>query len=111
MANEYGGEISKITIPNGSGGTLTYDIKDAVARAAITPQMLFHVATDAASTPFGVTWDDGGTTITGTLVASASTTGFYLVPASHTQTKDIYDEYITIITGGTGESGDSYTYA
>lgn len=107
----YGGEISKITIPDGSGGTLTYDIKDTVARAAITPAMLFHVAVDAATTPEGVVWEKQGVAITGTLVASAATTGFYLVPATQTLTKDVYDEYVTIVVSGTGESGDPYVYA
>lgn len=104
-------DISKITIPNGSGGTITYDIKDAVARAAITAGLTFHIAVDAATTPRGVTWDDGGTTITGTLDPDNTTTGFYLVPSSHTATKDSYDEYVTVIIGGSGTEQDPYQYA
>lgn len=92
------GEISKITIPNPSGnGTLTYDIKDAVARAAVTSGLTFHIATNAATTPYGISWDNGGTVVTGSLVASSTTTGFYLVPASHTQTKDAYAEYVAVL--------------
>lgn len=97
-------DISKIRIPNPNyvpGGlepaTITYDIKDSVARAAIVSGFSFHIAVDAATTPEGVTWDKHGTKITGTLVASEETTGFYLVPSYHTQTKDIYSEYITIV--------------
>ena len=89
-------DISRITLPSGQ----TYDIKDAVARQAISGGIAFHIANDAASTPYGVTWDDHGTTITGTLVASASTTGFYLVPAVSGSGKNIYDEYVTIDDNG-----------
>ena len=60
----------------------------------------YVVSTDAASTPYGVTWDDGGTTITGTLVASASTEyKIYLVPI--TSNSNNYDEYITVKVGST----------
>jgi len=87
--------ISAITLPSGT----TYDIKDAAARAAIenlqnTENVL---STDAASTPYGVTWDDGGTTITGTLVASADTTKkIYLVPLDDPEGKNSYAEYLTV---------------
>lgn len=92
-------EISQITIPNPAGGTpLTFDIKDTKARQMITNGLTFHVAVDAATTPYGVTWDDDGTLITGTLVASVETTGFYLVPCGHTQAKDAFAEYVTVAT-------------
>ena len=89
-------DISKIRLPNG----VTYDIKDTVARSAIAQGVSFHIATDAASTPQGVTWDDDGTIITGTLVASDQTLGFYLVPATTTSGKDIYAEYVAVEENG-----------
>ena len=89
-------DISRITLPNGQ----TYDIKDSVARSAISQGISFHIATDAASTPEGVTWDNGGTVITGKLVASENTTGFYLVPAKNASGKDIYSEYVAVDNSG-----------
>ena len=87
-------EISKITLPSGT----TYDIKDAVARQMASAGVSFVLSTDAASTPKDVQWDDNGTTITGTLVASSSTTGiFYLVPADNPIGQDIFDEYVTLL--------------
>lgn len=86
-------DISRITLPSGT----TYDIKDEVARQMAAAGVSFTLSTDAASTPQGVTWDDHGTTITGTLVASSSTTGiFYLVPVTTQSEKDIYAEYVTV---------------
>lgn len=99
-------EISKITIPNpragesGQPASLTYDIKDATARTLIAQGIAFHFAQDANTTPFGVTWDDNGTLITGRLVASADTKGFYFVPAVSTSGKDIYAEYVATNNGG-----------
>lgn len=111
-------DISKIKIPNPayvSGGAqpqfLEYDIKDTVARAAVAAGFTFHIATDAATTPYGVQWDDDGTIITGTLVASENTKGFYLVPSSNTAARDVYDEYVAAVVGGTGTQGDPYIYA
>lgn len=89
-------DISRIKLPDGQ----TYDIKDSVARGAIAQGISFHIATDAASTPYGVTWDDHGTTIVGTLVASALTTGFYLVPVDTRPGMNIYAEYVTIDDNG-----------
>ena len=40
---------------------------------AAIDQFKYVVSTDAATTPSGVTWKEGSTTITGTLVASAAT--------------------------------------
>lgn len=86
-------DISKITLPSGT----TYNLKDEVARQAAAAGVSFIVSVDAASTPKDVTWDDHGTTITGTLVASDSTSGaFYLVPAVTSGGKDIYAEYVTV---------------
>lgn len=97
-------DISKITIPVAGGGTATYDIKDAVARAAIVAGFTYHVATNASDTPEGVKWEKDGVVITGTLVASADTLGFYLVPTSNTETGDVYDEYLTIVLGTVPET-------
>jgi hypothetical protein len=89
-------EISKITLPSGT----TYSIKDEIARQMASAGVSFTISTSAANTPKDVTWDNDGTTITGTLVASASTTGiFYLVKASTEGGKDIYAEYVTVKNG------------
>ena len=91
-------EISKITLPSGT----TYDIKDATARQMASAGVSFTLCTSASNTPKDVTWDNSGTTVTGTLAASASTTGvFYLVPASTSGAKDVYAEYVTIVNGST----------
>ena len=90
-------EISKITMPSGN----TYDIKDATAREAISKlQNIENVlSTDAASTPSGVTWNNNGITITGTLAASATTQGkIYLVPNGSNTDKNTFKEYLTIKT-------------
>jgi len=91
-------DISKITLPSGT----TYNLKDAEARAAIANLNSFEyiVCTEAANTPENVTWAKGSITITGTLVASASTKSkIYLVPSTN-GTRDIYDEYITVNSSG-----------
>lgn len=57
------------------------------------------VCTNASDTPAGVVWDNQGTTVTGTLVASSNTNrNIYLVPSTN-GTKDVYDEYITVKIG------------
>ena len=92
-------DISKITLPSGT----SYDIKDATARSAIANIHTFDyiVCTQASDTPYGVTWDSGGTTITGTLVASDTTMyKIYLVPQDNA-TGDYFDEYITVNPSGT----------
>ena len=92
-------DISKITLPTGT----TYDVKDSTARQAIENITSFEyiICTNAANTPKDVTWDSGGTTITGTLDPSEDTKGkMYLVPSTN-GTKDIYNEYITVNTTGT----------
>lgn len=89
-------DISRITLPSGN----SYDIKDTVARQMASAGVSFTLCTDASNTPKDVTWEDGSTTITGTLVASSSTTGiFYLVPATTESGKDIYSEYVTVKKG------------
>lgn len=97
MSNPY---ISQVTLPSGS----VYDLKDQGARDLIAAlnNWEYVVSTNAATTPYGVTWDSGGTTITGTLVASASTMyKIYLVPATIND-NDAFAEYITIkISGST----------
>ena len=92
-------DISKITLP---GGT-TYDIKDAVARNAISNlnNWTYVIASNAETTPSGVIWNNGSMDIIGTLAASANTLyKIYLVPSTNGM-RDIYDEYITINTTGT----------
>jgi len=81
--------ISKILI-NG----VEYEIKDTVARQG---GIRFILSTDAATTPVGVTWDDEGTTITGTLAAAdADSHAIYLVPGDKTTTKNIYREFVVV---------------
>lgn len=96
-------EISKITLPSGN----TYDIKDATARSAIAKIHTFNylVCTEASNTPYGVEWDNGGTTIIGTLAAAEGTMyKIYLVPESNAP-GDYYDEYITV-----NPSGSTYNW-
>ena len=98
-------DISKITV-----GGVTYDIKDSVARDIA---LKFVICTNAANTPYGVTWIDktdpeDPQTITGTLEASSSTKGIYLVPVDGTSGKNIHDEYVTV-TGGT-EQQPTYSW-
>ena len=100
--------ISQILLPDGN----TYDIKDAYARDMIEDLLAgalsFIKCTAAADTPAGVQWDDNGTTITGTLVASTTTKGkIYLVPQKNGAGKDIFEEYVTVNTG----TEQSPTYA
>lgn len=90
--------ISQIQLP---GSEVAYYIKDQEARDAIAQINSFEyvISTDAATTPKDVEWDDDGTTITGTLVASADTMyKIYLVPSAN-GTKDVFDEYITLKQG------------
>lgn len=89
--------ISHITI----GGT-TYDIRDESAQHG---GISFILSTNAATTPKGVTWDNQGTTVTGTLEAEDAVSGaIYLVPAPETGTKNIYYEYVAV------QSGSSYIW-
>ena len=79
---------------------VTYIVKDSAAREAIAAlQTNVPVrAISAATTPSGVTWNDGSSDITGTLVASADTVGkMYLVPNNH-GARNVFDEYMTFQT-------------
>lgn len=82
-----------------------YGIYDYEARRAIESivgGLTFVKSTNAATTPQGVVWDNGGTAVTGTLIASANTADkIYLVPATTTSGKDVFAEYITVLDGGT----------
>ena len=94
-------DISVWVSPNNT----EYNFKDAAAREAIAAinGREWYVVTNAADTPYGVTWDKGGTTITGTLVASADTKAkIYFVPDVAETGKDIYSEWVTVSpTSGT----------
>jgi len=91
-----------------------YGIYDYEARRAIESivgGLTFVKSTNAATTPQGVVWDNAGTAVTGTLIASANTADkIYLVPYNPTgeggssvspPTRDIYEEYITTLDGTT----------
>lgn len=82
-----------------------YGIYDYEARRAIESivgGLTFVKSTNAATTPQGVVWDNAGTAVTGTLIASANTADkIYLVPATTTSGKDVFAEYITVLDGGT----------
>ena len=100
-------DISKIRLP---GSETTYDIKDAVAREAISHINAFDyvIAKNAATTPAGVEWMDGSTKITGILAASADTLSkIYLVPSTN-GTHDVFDEYITVNTSDTSTPAYSW---
>ena len=87
--------ITQIELPSGS----VYDLHDS--RVDSLNNWEYVVCTNAANTPKDVTWDSGGTTITGTLVASSDTMyKIYLVPDNN-GTNDVYDEYITVNPSGT----------
>ena len=81
-----------------------YGIYDYEARRAIESivgGLTFVKSTNAATTPQGVVWDNAGTAVTGTLIASANTADkIYLVPATTTSGKDVFAEYITVLDGG-----------
>lgn len=91
-------KINKIAGVSGSGNTLnTYDTTTIDNKIAAIDQFKYKVSTDATSTPAGVTWTSGSTTIAGTLAASASTEFcIYLVPDSSNSESGSYIEYMTI---------------
>jgi len=63
------------------------------------------ICSTAENTPDGVSFVSGGSTITGTLAASASTiSNRYFVLAAKTKTKNTYKEYVTI------QVGDAYQW-
>lgn len=91
-------DISKVKLPSGN----VYDIKDAVARQAISGGISFVVSWDGASVPVvanipaGVVVTYNGTDYTGTKAASTAEAGtFYLVKSS-SEALDIYSEYVAI---------------
>ena len=92
-------DLSKITLPSGD----TYDIKDAVARAAINGIFVIAWNGTGTATANKVPKDVVAGSVTGTLAASADTLGkFYLVKSSSQQDPtltDIYDEYVTVDNG------------
>ncbi len=106
-------DISKIKLPSGN----EYDIKDAVAREMISGGISFIIswtATDYASStaptaaklatiPAGaeVTYNNGASTATGTLAASADTKAKFYLIYSKTQAGnlDLFNEYVTIENG------------
>lgn len=91
MANPI---LTQIELPSGS----VYDLHDS--RVDNLNNWEYVVCTQASDTPQGVTWESGGTTITGTLVASADTMyKIYLVPDTN-GTNDIFDEYFTANPSG-----------
>lgn len=94
-------DISKITLPSGN----TYDIKDAVARAAIAGGVSFIIAWDGTSTPVvadipaGVVVKYNNVDYTGTLSADNAVVGaFYLVKSATQIGLDVYDEYVPVGT-------------
>lgn len=82
-----------------------YGIYDYEARRAIESivgGLTFVKSTNAATTPQGVLWDNAGTAVTGTLIASANTVDkIYLVPFTPSEDKDVFAEYITVLDGTT----------
>jgi len=83
----------------GDGTTFLADLPFFGDDIALDCKLSFIICTQASNTPYGVTWNKNGTTITGTLVASDNTKGiFYLVP-SIIGTNNVYIEYITVENG------------
>ena len=83
--------LTQLELPSGS----TYDLVDAGARDLIAAinNWDYVISTNASNTPKGITWYDGSTLITGTLVASKSTMyKIYLVPSENGD-DDVFDEY------------------
>ena len=102
--------ISYLTLPSGN----TYEIKDAYARQLLAAGLNFIICWDGSGTPdvskipAGVVVTYNSTNYTGTLAASAATPlSFYLVKVKN----NVYTEYASVRTGGTGTDGDPYTYA
>lgn len=102
-------DISQITLPSGD----TYNLKDAVARAALNGIFVVAWAGNAAPTlnklPNIVTVKYNNTNYTGTLAPSADTLSkFYLVKAvdqgTNQESSDVYDEYITYPKGTSPET-------
>lgn len=97
----YGPYISKIVLPNGQ----SYDIKDQEARdliaSIVAGGLTFVISGDASTTPAGLTWENEGVIVTGTLIASEQTKAYiYLVPHKKEQgVVDFYREYVTVNEG------------
>lgn len=95
-------EISKIKLPSGN----VYDIKDSVARQAISGGITFVISWNGASTPVvsdipaGVVVKYNGTDYTGTMSAESSQAGAFYLVASSSDARNIYSEYVAI-----GETG------
>lgn len=83
--------------------TIDTKVKALQDSIAAIDQFKYIVSTDAATTPKGVTWtNSSGTTITGTLAASAATEFIiYLVPDSNDVESGAYLEYMTVKVGST----------
>ena len=82
-------------------------IKNGIAITRLRPteggggsSIEFIKSVSAETTPEGVSWKDGATTITGTLAASASTIGKIYLVRTGTKAKDVYEEYVTTEDGG-----------
>ena len=106
--------ISKVTLPSVGTTGITYYIKDEEARNLISGGISFNIvwtATDYASSvtptsaklatiPAGVVvkYNEGESSATGTLAASASTKAIFYLVYSKTQSEnlDVFDEYATI---------------
>lgn len=94
-------DIKQFQTQNGT----VYNFRDS--RVDTLNQFDYGACTSAEDTPYGVEWEKDGTTITGTLVASAQTMyRIYLVPSEDGEGNDIFDEYITVRNG----VDPSYTY-
>ena len=105
------GAAADVSIADAQNKITATNVEDALTELALAISALqgsFNVivSTNAATTPNGVTWTDGQTTVTGTLSASADTFHkIYLVPNSGSG-QNSHSEYITTRTGSEG----SYVY-
>lgn len=99
---QIGDTLYELDVKYHQGYTVDEIINLSVERAKASR---FIVATDAASTPAGIVWNNGTTNITGTLAADKAVVGgIYLVKHAHIEgpiEKDIYDEYVSTLNDKT----------
>jgi len=106
------GAASDVALTDTGNHFTTDNVEAALAQLATSVESLSGsfdviIASDAASTPQGVTWDNNGTTVTGTLTASADTFHkIYLVHSTGGSGKNTCAEYVTTKTA----SNNTVTY-
>lgn len=106
------GAASDVALTDTDNHFTADNVEAALAQLATSVESLSGsfdviIASDAASTPQGVTWDNNGTTVTGTLAASAGTFHkIYFVHGTGGSGKNTCAEYVTTKT----TSNNTVTY-